>query len=91
MLIASNTGSQIPSIAFNSSNLIFVIGTQKIVMDLETGIKRLEDYVYPLENKHMVEKYGVGSNISKILIFRKENVILGRKINVILVKEKLGF
>lgn len=91
MIIASNTGSQLPSIAYNSTNLIFVIGTQKIVTDLETGMKRLEEYVYPLEDKHMQSLYGIGTNLSKVLIFKKENFISKREINIILVKEILGF
>lgn len=91
MIIASNTGSQLPSLTFNSQNIILVIGKQKIVKNLEEGLKRLEDYVYPLEDKHMMGLYGVGSQISKILIFRNEAKMLGRKINIILVDEKLGF
>src|SRR3989344_64470 len=88
-LIASNSGSQLPSIVFNSSNLIFVVGTQKIVPDLTTAMKRLEEYVLPLENKHMQDLYGVGSQISKVLIFRAESTFSQRKIHLILVKEEL--
>ncbi len=91
IVVASNTGSQLPHIAFTSPNLIFVVGCQKIVPSLGEGMKRLEEYVYPLEDQHMKSLYNIGSNISKILILRKENPILGRKINVILVNEKLGF
>jgi len=91
MVIASNTGSQIPHLASTSPNLILVIGTQKIIQDVNAGIKRIEDYIFPLEDKRLKELYGVGTMISKILIFRNENARLGRKINVILVNEKLGF
>jgi len=91
MIIASNTGSQLPSIAFTSTNLIFVVGTQKIVPTLADAMKRLEEYVYPLEDKHLMDKYNSHTNISKILIFKKEQEYLGRKINFILVKEKLGY
>ncbi len=90
-IIASNTGSQLPNIVFTSPNLIFVIGTQKIVSSLEEAIKRLEEYVRPLEDEHMKSLYGMGTNISKILIFKDEAKMIGRKINIILVKEKLGF
>ena len=91
MVIASNTGSQLPHLDFTSPNIILIIGTQKIVPDLDNAMKRLEDYVYPLEDKRLKELYGTGTMISKILIFRNENARLGRKINIILVKEKLGF
>lgn len=90
-IIASNSGSQLPSVVFNSSNLIFVVGTQKIVSDLDEALKRLREYVIPLEDKHMRDLYGVGTTPSKILIFNRESKSSTRKINVIFVKEKLGF
>ncbi|MBI3443354.1 lactate utilization protein [Candidatus Woesebacteria bacterium] len=90
-VIASNTGSQMPHIVFTSPNLIFVISTKKIVPTLSEAMKRLEEYVYPLENKHMMDQYNVGTNINKVLIFRGEVPILGRKIRFILVEENLGF
>jgi hypothetical protein len=91
MIIASNTGSQLPHIVFTSPNLIFVVGTQKIVTDLTDGMSRLKEYVLPLEDKHMHELYGIGTMISKIVIFNRENPLMGRKVHLILVKEKLGF
>ncbi len=90
-VVASNTGSQLPSIVFNSPNLIFVVGAQKIVPDLAQSLKRLEEYVYPLEDKRMKDLHGFGSMISKILIFKGENPKFGRKFTVIIIKEKLGF
>lgn len=90
-LIASNSGSQLPHIVFTSPNLIFVVSTKKIVLSFEEGMKRLEEYVVPLEDKHMMEKYGVGTGLNKIVIFKNENPRMGRKILMILVEEDLGF
>src|SRR5258706_2678232 len=90
-IIASNSGSQLPHIVVTSPNLIFVVGTQKIVPDLDSAMKRLEEYVFPLENERLKSAYGVETSISKIVIFKKENPAIGRKVNIILVKEKLGF
>jgi L-lactate utilization protein LutC len=90
-VIASNTGSQLPHVVFSSPNLIFVVSTQKIVPNLTEAMRRLEEYVYPLEDVHMKEKYGSGTKMSKVLIFKHENPMMGRKIKMILVKEKLGF
>lgn len=90
-IIASNTGSQLPHIVFTSSNLIFVISTKKIVPTLETAMKRLEEYVVPLENEHMMKKYGVPTAVNKIVIFKNENSMMGRKVTIILVEEDLGF
>jgi len=90
-VIASNSGSQLSHIVFTSPNLIFVVGTQKIVPTLENAMKRLEDYVVSLEDQHMKKLYGVGTLLSKIVIFKHENPMMGRKIRFIIVNEKLGF
>jgi hypothetical protein len=90
-IVASNTGSQLPHIVFTSPNLIFVVGNQKIVPDMAQAMKRLEDYVVPLEDQHMLTKYGIHTLLSKIVIFKHENPMFGRKVTVILVKEPLGF
>lgn len=90
-IVASNTGSQLPHIVFSSDNLIFVIGTQKIVPTLDEGLKRLQEYVIPLEEQNMKNKFGVGTNLSKLVIFKMESSFSTRKINLILINEKLGF
>lgn len=91
IIIASNSGSQLPHVAFTSQNVILVVGTQKIVRDYADAIRRLEGYVYPLEDKRMKEVGFGGSFISKILALRREPSFSGRKFHVILVNEKLGF
>jgi len=90
-VIASNTGSQLAHIVFTSPNLIFVVGAQKIVPTLDDAMKRLKDYVVPLEDQHMKDLYGVGTMLSKIVIFSEENKMMGRKIRLILIKEQIGF
>lgn len=89
IIIASNTGSQLPSYAYGSAHVIWVVGTQKIVEDLDEGIKRIYDFVLPLETVHMQQLYKMNSNVSKLLIINKE--ITPGRLTVILVKEKLGF
>lgn len=90
-LIASNTASQLPSIVYNSNHLIFVVGAQKIVPTLTAGFSRLESYVFPKEDEHMKAKYGMGTQLNKILIFKGESSFLGRKVAFILVNQELGF
>ncbi|MBP6098974.1 MAG: lactate utilization protein [Candidatus Levybacteria bacterium] len=90
VVIASNTGSQIPAYAYGSPKVIWVVGTQKIVKDMTMAMKRVYDYVLPLESDRAHKAYGVsGSNVSKILILNKE--ITPKRITMILVKEKIGF
>ena len=89
VIIASQTGSQLPSYAFGSSHVVWVVGSQKIVKDLDEGMKRVYEYVLPLENERAMKAYGKGSNVSKLLIINKE--ITPSRITMIIVKEKLGF
>ena len=91
LIIASNSGSQLPHIVFTSPNVIFVVGTQKIVPNFAEAITRLEDYVFPLEDKRIMGLYGSHSMISKVVTLRRENPMMGRKVHVILVNEKLGY
>jgi len=89
VLIASNTGSQLGSYATSAGKVIWVIGSQKIVKDMNAGFRRLEEYVVPLEEAHMQELYHVGTNVSKVLIVNRE--VRPNRITMIIVKEELGF
>ncbi len=88
--VASASGSQIPSYAFTSPNIIWVVGTQKIVPDSNAAADRIKNYVYPLEDKRMKSTGASGSAIGRWLIFERE-IMPSRKINLIFVNQKLGF
>lgn len=90
-VIGSNTGSQLPHIVFTSPNLIFVVSTKKIVPTLAAALKRLEEHIFPLEDKNIMAKYNIHTMLAKIVIFKRENLMLGRKVRMILVNENLGF
>jgi len=90
-LTASGSGSQIPAYAFTSQNVIWVVGTQKIVPTMDEAFKRLKEYTFPLEDARMKATGAAGSNIGKILIMNNEASYLGRTIRLIFVNEKLGF
>lgn len=91
VLIASNTGSQLPAYAYGSSHIIWVVGAQKIVKNTDEGMKRIYEYVLPLESERLNKAYNltVGSFVSKVLIVNRE--IVSGRITVIFVNEKLGF
>lgn len=91
MLIASASGSQLSSIVFTSPNLIFVVGAQKITPTYEDALERLKDYVVPLEDKRMKNAGMGGTVLAKIVTFLNEPAFMGRKVHMILIKEKLGF
>ena len=88
VLIASNSGSQLPAYINGSAHVVWVAGAQKIVKDMQEGIKRIDEYCLPLENERAQKVYGMGSAVKKIIIINKETP--GR-INLILVNEVLGF
>lgn len=90
VIIASNSGSNIPNNAYGATNVIWVAGSQKIVKDLDTGMKRLYEYTLPLESERAKKAYGVpGSFVSKILIINKEPN--PDRIKLILVKSPVGY
>jgi len=91
MIIASNTGSQLPHLAFPPPHRILVLGANKIVPTLADGFKRIQNQVIPLEDERMKGVYGYGTLWAKTLVLHKENPALGRKIHVIIVNEALGF
>lgn len=90
-VIASNSGSQLPHVVFTSPNLVFVVSTKKIVEGLDAALRRLEDYVLGLEDKHMMELYNVHTAENKVVLFKGEKADSGRTITFILVNEDLGF
>ena len=90
-LIASNTGSQMSAYVYASPHVIWVVSTQKIVENLEGGIKRIYDYILPLESKRLQKVFGpqFKSNVSKLFIINRE--VKPGRVTLIFVKQKLGF
>ncbi len=89
VIIASATGSQLPAYAYTSGKVIWVVGAQKIVKNIEEGIKRIYEHTFPLEDQRARKVYGMGSGVNKMLIINKE-VTPGR-LHVIIVNQVLGF
>jgi L-lactate utilization protein LutC len=90
LVIGTEGGSQFPSYAYSSDNVIWVVGAQKIVPTLEDGIKRLREYALPLTDKRMKNLGHSGTCIGKILIIERETNPQ-RKVTLIFVNAKLGF
>ena len=85
---ASATASQLGPYANTAGKVILVVGSQKIVPDLETALRRVREYVLPWEDDQVRKMIPSGSFVGKILIIERE-WISGRMI-VILVKEPIG-
>ena len=91
VLIASNTGSQLPAYAYGAAHVIWVVGAQKIVKNIDDGMKRIYEYVLPLESARLNKQYNMtaGSFVSKLLIVNRE--FMPDRITIIIVNEPLGF
>ena len=88
IVIASNTGSQLGPIAFGAGDIVFAVGTQKIVPDLATALRRIEEYSLPLEHQRLQALYGVNSAVRKILIVHEE--FRPGRCTFVLIKELVG-
>ena len=89
LITASMGGSQLGPYVSGAGRVILVVGTQKIVSDLEEGLRRVDDYSLPLEDARAQAAYGINSAVNKVLIINRE-IVPGR-ITVVLVDEVLGF
>ena len=89
LLTASMSGSQLGPYASGAGRVILVVGTQKIVSDLDEGLRRINEYSLPLEDARAQAAYGVRSAVNKVLIINRE--IVPERITVVLVDEVLGF
>jgi hypothetical protein len=89
LVTASASGSQLGPYASGAGRVILVVGTQKIVPDLEAALRRIDEYVLPLEDARAMHAYGFHSGVNKILVINRE--FLPGRITVVLVDESLGF
>jgi hypothetical protein len=88
LVMASATGSQLPSYAYGAGHVVFVVGAQKIVSNLAEATERIATYTLPLEDTRAQAAYGVNSAINKTLILHGE---MPGRIDVVIVAEELGF
>jgi L-lactate utilization protein LutC len=89
LLAASMSGSQLGAYVAGAGRVILVVGTQKIVADVDEGLRRIEEHAFPLEDARALEAYGIHSSVNKVVIINRE--IDPGRITVVLVDEVLGF
>jgi len=89
LIAASMSGSQLGPYMTGAGRVILVVGTQKIVSDLEEGLRRIDEYALPLEDARAQAAYGIHSAVNKVLIINRE--IAPGRITVVFVDEVLGF
>jgi len=89
LVIASASGSQLPGYAGGAAQAIWVVGAQKVVPDLDAALRRVEEYVLPLESARVQVVYGGPSAVNRVLILHAEPHP-GRG-TVLLLREAIGF
>jgi len=88
LVIASASGSQLASYAWGAANVIFVVGTQKLVPTLEAARERIYQHSLVLEDARAIAAYGQHSQVGKILEIHQE---LPGRIHIVLVRQVVGF
>ena len=89
LMAASMGGGQLGPYASGAGRVVLVVGTQKLVSDLDEGLRRINEYSFPLEDARAQAAYGIHSAVNKVLIINAE--INPGRIIVVLVDEVLGF
>jgi hypothetical protein len=89
LVIASASGSQLPGYAGAAARAIWVAGAQKVVPDLTTALRRVEDHCLPLESDRAMTVYGQPSAANRVLIVNAEPEP-GRG-TVLLLRAAIGF
>ena len=74
--------------ATDAAKAIFVVGSQRIVPDLETAMRRIQVYIYPKEDVRTREKYGRPSALAKVLIINLDWP--PTRSTVVLIREPIG-
>lgn len=83
------SGSRQGGYVYGGKRVIWVVGVNKIVPNVEMAMQRLHQHCVPLEDKRMKSIGAPGTFVGKTVIYEKETV--PDRVHTILVKEKLGF
>jgi acyl-CoA hydrolase len=88
LVAASATGNNLAAYAAGAGRLILVVGSQKIVRDLDAALERIDDVVFPYEDARVRATLGTGTKLEKVLLLRGEWV--ADRTTVIIVREPVG-
>ncbi|MCX5208541.1 LUD domain-containing protein [Kitasatospora sp. NBC_00240] len=89
LVIASGSGSQLPASAGGAARTIWVVGAQKVVPNLSTALRRVQEHALPLETVRAQAIYGRPSAVNRLLVLNAEPQP-GRG-TVLLLREAVGF
>lgn len=89
LVVASGSGSQLPAYAGGAARRIWIVGAQKVVPDLGTALRRVEDHCLPLESARALKVYGWPSAVNHLLVLNAEPY--PERSTVLLLREAIGF
>ena len=88
LVSASATGNQLAGYAAGAGRVILVVGSQKLVPDLDAALTRIREIAFPYENARVNATLGVDTKLTKVLVqYGEWNP--GRT-TVIIVREPVG-
>jgi acyl-CoA hydrolase len=88
VIAASASGSQLGAYAGGAGRVIWVVGSQKIVSDLDAAMRRVEYYAYPKEDIRAREIYGMPSALLKVLMVYGD---WPGRTTIVIIRDPIGF
>jgi LUD domain len=88
LVVVSASGSQIGAIAAGAETLILVVGSQKIVPNLDAAFQRIREHVFPYEDARLLEMLGIHTAWTRTLILERE--FNPGRTTVVLVRNPVG-
>jgi L-lactate utilization protein LutC len=88
LVVASASGSQMGPYSAASGKLILVVGSQKLVPDVDAAMRRIYEHVLPYEDARLREQLGIGTKVARVLVLEQD--FLPGRTTVILVRQPVG-
>jgi hypothetical protein len=88
LVVVSASGSQIGAISAGAEKLILVVGSQKIVPDLDGAFQRIQEHVFPYEDARLLDMLGIHTAWTRTLILERD--FTPGRTTVILVRDPVG-
>ena len=88
LVFASKTGSQLAAYSYGAGHVVLAAGSQKIVSNVDEGLRRIREYVYPLEDQHMLDLYGMHSAMNNLYIVMGQDT---PRMTIVLIDQAIGF
>ena len=88
IVVASASASQVGPLASGAGRVIFVVGSQKIVRDLDAAYERILEHVLPYEDSRVFEAMGVHTFLARLLQLERE--WQADRTTMVLVREPVG-